>query len=524
MEPSPPSTVVDSQLLLHECVCANNIELLKQLLRYNISLDAVDNYGRTALNRIDFGTDTEVLQLLVYRGMCVNTKDKHSLTPLAKVVGFDDLPKAEFLVSCGADTNDWIGAPGTLIHLACAESSLDMIRLLVDNNANLNATDESMNGTVFQSACQRCESNGSKSEVLNYLLSTGRIDLQQNSAWWGSNINTACLMADHEIVQRLVDGGANVEASDKIGRKPIHFALYKSLDFVRCLQEKGASLDATDKIGRNALHFAVLSGRLDVVQHVLSHKRDMINMPDRDGWTPLFWALRNAAHWTTGRRQQGEIVRHLIAEGAQILIRDNDRKWSPLQVAQYHGHKEDILSQVRPTEEQINAIEDGGEKRLWELTVARQPKPAGKYDRAYCDVCLVVSCTTFLQYSPQVVSTNSYTCHFRIAWELITYATNAKDFFCVSNVFNPRIWYIHMSFLTTRMTRIGKSISMKRPRIQMMSSLNRVLRVHLLPVNLMPMPTPTAPSPIAAVMGVIKMSTGLLLASGFVPYLCVESD
>ena len=288
LESSPPSTVVDSQLLLHECVCANNIELLKQLLRYNISLDAVDNDGRTALNRIDFGTDTEVLRLLVYRGMCVNTKDKHSLTPLAKVVGFDDLPKAEFLVSCGADTNDWIGAPGTLIHLACAESSLDMIRLLVDNNANLNATDESMNGTVFQSACQRCESNGSKSEVLNYLLSTGRIDLQQNSAWWGSNINTACLMADHEIVQRLVDGGANVEASDKIGRRPIHFALYKSLDFVRCLQEKGASLDATDKIGRNALHFAVLSGRLDVVQHVLSHKRDMINMPDRDGWTPLF--------------------------------------------------------------------------------------------------------------------------------------------------------------------------------------------------------------------------------------------
>lgn len=271
-------------------------------------------------------------------------------------------------------------------------------------------------------------------------------------------------MADYEIAQRLVDDGANVEASDKIGRRPIHFALYRSLDFVQCLQHKGASIDATDRIGRNALHFAVLSGSLDIVQHVISHKRDMINMPDRDGWTPLFWALRNAAHWTTGPCQQREIVCHLIAEAARILIRDNDKKWSPLQVAQYHGHKEDILSQVRPTEEQINAIEDRGEKRWWTLAVARQPKPASKYDRAYCDVCLV-SCTTFLQYSPQAVSTNAYTCHFRIAWGLITYATNAKAFFCVSNVFNPRIWYIHRRFINTRMTRIGKSTSMKRLRI-----------------------------------------------------------
>lgn len=116
----------------------------------------------------------------------------------------------------------------------------------------------------------------------------------------------------------------------------------------------------------------------------------MVNLPDRDGWTPLFWALRNATPWSNGPCQRGELVRHLIAEGAWILIRDNDQKWSPLQVAQYYGHKEDILSQVRPTEEQINAIEDGGEKKWWKLAVAHQPKPADKDDyEAYCDVCLL---------------------------------------------------------------------------------------------------------------------------------------
>ncbi|OGM40073.1 hypothetical protein ABOM_011268 [Aspergillus bombycis] len=106
----------------------------------------------------------------------------------------------------------------------------------------------------------------------------------------------------------------------KFGWRPIHFALYRTLDHVKYLEDHGADLQAEGGLQRNALHFAVVSGRLDLVRYVMQKFKGFINELDCDGWTPLFCALREAQIWDIRFSQRTDIIEELKENGAEIMI------------------------------------------------------------------------------------------------------------------------------------------------------------------------------------------------------------
>ncbi len=110
-----------------------------------------------------------------------------------------------------------------------------------------------------------------------------------------------------------------VNADDKMGRKPIHFALYRTLEYVQMLEEGGADLFARDLMERNPLHFAVVGGRLDMVKYVLDKDKNLVNKLDVDKWTPLMWAMRVCELWGTKTDQRASIIRELLDHGADKL-------------------------------------------------------------------------------------------------------------------------------------------------------------------------------------------------------------
>jgi hypothetical protein len=189
----------------------------------------------------------------------------------------------------------------------------------------------------------------------------------------------------------------SLREEDILGRRPIHFALYKELELVEYLCAKGADIFDLDLMERNALHFAVASGRLDVVKYTLDINPDFVHAGDCDGWTPTFWAVRECLYWDTETNQRGAIIEELIARGASITIQAQglDRQWTAFELARYYDLSYDITKLLIPTPQ---AAQQSEYASAWARILSAPDSDfvvAKRYEvlQGYCDICLFVSGT-----------------------------------------------------------------------------------------------------------------------------------
>ncbi|XP_017461233.1 PREDICTED: tankyrase-2-like, partial [Rhagoletis zephyria] len=90
-----------------------------------------------------------------------------------------------------------------------------------------------------------------------------------------------------EVVQCLLERGADVHAKDKGGLVPLHNACsYGHYEVAELLVRRGANVNATDLWKFTALHEAASKGKVDIVRLLLRHGADPAKK-NRDGETPL---------------------------------------------------------------------------------------------------------------------------------------------------------------------------------------------------------------------------------------------
>jgi len=100
---------------------------------------------------------------------------------------------------------------------------------------------------------------------------------------------------------------------------------------VSALVDGGADVNATNRLGRTALMFASSYGFAAIVQNLLGHRADPNIVPkDSTGWTALIAAAHNG---------HGEVVTLLLGHGADASIRDKQGK-TALAWAEAQGHSE----------------------------------------------------------------------------------------------------------------------------------------------------------------------------------------
>jgi hypothetical protein len=132
-------------------------------------------------------------------------------------------------------------------------------------------------------------------------------------------LHSAAYYENFEVVQKLIDYDADIDARDERGWTPLRWGssgrYFKDGSIVRLLLERGADVNArADDDGFTPLHWASANGVLEVVRLLLEHGAD-VEAVNVDGKT----ALQVVGKSPYGKVDQGrcdEVIRLLVEYGA----------------------------------------------------------------------------------------------------------------------------------------------------------------------------------------------------------------
>uniref|UniRef100_A0A9L0J2U2 Ankyrin repeat domain 23 n=1 Tax=Equus asinus TaxID=9793 RepID=A0A9L0J2U2_EQUAS len=136
-------------------------------------------------------------------------------------------------------------------------------------------------------------------------------------------LHWACLKGHSQLVNKLLEAGAAVDARDLLERTPVFWACRGGhLDILKLLLNKGAQVNAQDKIRSTPLHVAVRTGHSDCLEHLIACGAH-INAQDKEGDTGLHEAVRHGHH---------KAMKVLLLYGAKLGVQ-NEASMTPVQLA-----------------------------------------------------------------------------------------------------------------------------------------------------------------------------------------------
>ena len=307
----------DGYVLLRDAVENKQPEVAKLLLTNGSKVNSKNQKpSDTPLHFAVTNSDIEIIQMLLDRGAKINAKNQYGITPLHIAVKSKKMEFVELLVSEGADVNARNRDCITPLHLALEGCSEDIIKLLLTRVTNVDAKGKD-GKTYIHIAAERgylqiVEHLSKRGAYVNSAYSSpyqegyvplclavkgGHENVVQLLLEWGANVDAqykdgktvlhfAVEKGHEKVLQLLLECGANVDAHDKVGKTVLLSAVEKGHEkFVRLLLECGANVDAQDKFRETVLLSAVAEGCSIIIDHVLKHCPDVNNKSNRSALT-----------------------------------------------------------------------------------------------------------------------------------------------------------------------------------------------------------------------------------------------
>ena len=124
--------------------------------------------------------------------------------------------------------------------------------------------------------------------------------------------------------------GANLDARDRFGNVPLHYAAELSPSLTSALIEAGASLNAKGEGGYTPLHYAAGHGSYvgNRTVPLLLRAGAAVNVKARDGATPLHLAV-DSTPGQSWRRRHYRVIPDLLCAGAEIPLTAPDDMINP---------------------------------------------------------------------------------------------------------------------------------------------------------------------------------------------------
>ena len=234
---------------------------------------------------------------------------------LAAFFDLDELVHS--LVDCGMDIESQDNYYGRPLHAAAAGGSLNVCRLLLQKEVDVNAR-----AGRFNSALQAATFAG-HDEVVQFLLEAGA-DPNAQGGLYTTSLQAASFKGHLNIARMLLEQGAIVDAQISSGRTALHCAaMHGHRRIVKLLLGKGADVDSRDNDnGRTALSWAAWNGHSGTIDLLFARGAD-IDAVDHQNSTALHLALE---------RHHEETVQDLLDKGAKVDVVDASNR-TQIQIA-----------------------------------------------------------------------------------------------------------------------------------------------------------------------------------------------
>ena len=274
-------------------------------------ISRADKSGNTLLTFAVKHSQFEFLKILIDKGANPNIPDELTFTPLMHATQQVDLRATQMLLDApniNIDAKRFDG--GTALMIAASSNKNDVMRVLIDRGADVNATDK-YGWTSLMLAARK-----GHREIVQALLNRSGINIDAKNLKGLTALIFAILYGKDDVAKVLVDHGADVNLAKNDGWTPLmSAALHGHMTIAQTLlSAPEIRIDAKSANGGTALMAAAFYGKADIAKVLIDHRAD-VNAADNKGWTPLMHAAQQ------GHR---ETVEALLDKHADIKHTDKD--------------------------------------------------------------------------------------------------------------------------------------------------------------------------------------------------------
>ncbi len=282
----------------------------------------------------------------------------------------------------GADPN-YSGpnyAYGEYLMLAAFAGQMEMIQLLLDHGADIQATNSAGENMLYAS----CINPGNK-KVIQFFLDKG-LDKEVRNIYEGyTPMLVACSTTyiNWPAARQLIEAGCNLHAVDKKGRNALMLAVLCDMHvtpvkFLEYLVDKGIDINAVDNETKTALMHACMAGDYFVkgTRYLIDKGADVLRR-DKYGNTAL--------HYLVQASESRELLLYLAGKYKDINMRNLDGA-TPLTLAReaYNNGSMDIIKSLGGKEMPVRFHLETGDKvygfydkRIWTTGVVQKVDKRG---------------------------------------------------------------------------------------------------------------------------------------------------
>lgn len=341
---------------------SGNLEGAKSAIAAGADVNAKNPDGDTPLQLA--AIHREVAELLIGTGAEINVKNRWGYTPLMMAIGNNKPDAAAMFIDRGADV--FVEGQGgeTALFLAVLNKDPDLVGRLLKKGEKMSRKTGPTGFTVVHYVARGCQDVG----ILEFALSKG------GSVEWTDNrgqtpLFYAFMMGYPQIVNTLVDRGADVNAEDNAGYLVTYYAANAALnegtmEALDVLISRGADINRLNRGGYSMMSACAQHGFIPVMEILLEKGADI--------------RVRNTAYGGTLLHDAAlgghiESVRFIIGKGLGPNERATDGA-TPLITASKKGNT-DAARALLDAGADINAVDKfsrtalhyASEKGGWEL-------------------------------------------------------------------------------------------------------------------------------------------------------------
>ncbi|MCF4100369.1 ankyrin repeat domain-containing protein [Gillisia sp. M10.2A] len=235
---------------------SNSIEVYKFLKEHGLDAAAVTNTGSTALHRVAYSGDEEILNFFLKNGASAVQKDEEGNTPFLNAATRNSLENVQLLAKYVDEIDHTNNDGQTALMMAMRYNEPSVVNFLFEKGANTQLTDNSGNNLAYYLFI-----SGKVSSDFNKKLAwLQEHDIRLNAAQMeGNNLYHIAAKANNlELLKELSGLDVDINTKNDDGLTPLHLAAMKTEndEILKYLISEGADISINTDFGESVYQLA----------------------------------------------------------------------------------------------------------------------------------------------------------------------------------------------------------------------------------------------------------------------------